>query len=118
LAKAIFVRKMNNAIDQLLKIKHPIKWVIFLYLGFVGITMTLWLIVWLLSALMKVPDLAIGLKFIDQLTNMTFIGFVCFIGGCFIDLNKNGIPDGIESKIDIKKPLDNLLGLKSHPDNG
>ena len=112
MAKAIFVQKMNNAIDQLLKIKHPIKWVIFLYLGFVGITMALWLIVWLLSALMKVPDLAIGLKFIDQLTNMTSIGFICFVGGCLVDLNKNGIPDGIESKIDIKKPLDNLLGLK------
>ncbi len=112
MAKAIFVQKMNNAIDQLLKIKHPIKWVIFLYLGFVGITMAIWLIVWLLSALMKVPDLAIGLKFIDQLTNMTSIGFICFVGGCLVDLNKNGIPDGIESKIDIKKPLDNLLGLK------
>ena len=117
MAKAILVQKMNKAISQLLKIKHPIKWVIFLYLGFVGLTLFLWLMVWLLSAICKVPDLAIGLKFIDQLTNMTSIGFICFIAGCFIDLNNNGIPDGIECKIDIKKPLDNLLGLKQkHPD--
>lgn len=113
MAKTVIVQKMNKAIDQLLKIKHPIKWVIFLYLGFVGFTMAIWLFVWLLSAIMKVPDLSIGLKFIDQLTNMTSIGFICFIGGCLIDLNNNGIPDGIESKIDIKKPLDNLLGLKT-----
>lgn len=114
MAKAIFVQKMNNALKHILQIKQPILWIIFLYLIFVGITLLIWLAIWLMSAFYKVPDLAIGLKFIDQLTNMTFIGFICFIGGCFIDLNKNGIPDGIESKIDIKKPLDNLLGLKKN----
>ena len=113
MSKAIIVQKMNRAIKNLLKIKYPIKWIIILYLGFVGISLVLWLITWLISAICKVPDLAIGLKFIDQLTNMTSIGFICFVAGCFIDLNHNGIPDGIESKIDIKKPLDNLLGLKS-----
>ena len=117
MSKAVIVQKMNRALRSIQQIKHPIKWVVFLYLGFVGITLALWLITWILSAICKVPDLAIGLKFIDQLTNMTSIGFICFIAGCFIDLNKNGIPDGIESKIDIKKPLDNLLGLKQHPDN-
>ena len=118
MAKAFLVKKMNHALNQISKIKYPIKWIIFLYLGFVGITLAIWLIIWLLSAICKVPDLNIGLKFIDQLTNVTSIGFICFIGGCFVDLNHNGIPDGIESKIDIKKPLDNLLGLKTHPDNG
>lgn len=118
MAKAVIIQKMNRALKQISKIKNPIKWVVFLYLGFVGLTLLLWLIVWLFSAICKVPDLSIGLKFIDQLTNMTSIGFICFIGGCLIDLNNNGIPDGIESKIDIKKPLDNLLGLKQHPDHG
>ena len=115
---------MNHAINQLQKIKHPIKWIMFIYLGFVGISLLLWLITWLLSAICKVPDLAIGLKFIDQLTNMTSIGFICFVAGCFIDLNNNGIPDTIENKIDIKKPFDNLLGLRpnnkttqTHPDH-
>ena len=112
MAKSFLVRKMNKALRQLQQIKNPIKWIIFLYLFFVGLSLLIWLIAWILSAFFKVPDLAIGLKFIDQLTNMTSIGFICFIAGCFIDLNNNGIPDGIESKIDIKKPLDNLLGLK------
>lgn len=116
MAKAILVQKINRIIKNINQIKQPIICIILVYLGFVGATLLLWLLMWLLSAILKVPDLSMGLKFIDELTNMTFIGFICFIGGCFIDLNKNGIPDGIESKIDIKKPLDNLLSLKTHPD--
>lgn len=112
MAKAYLVQKMNRALHHIQQVKSPIKWIILLYILFVGTSLCLWLGAWLLSAVIKVPDLNIGLKFIDQLTNMTSIGFICFIAGCFIDLNKNGIPDGIESKIDIKKPLDNLLGLK------
>ena len=113
MSKAMLVQRMNKAIKQIQQIKNPIIWIVVFYLSFVASTLLIWLIAWLLSAFMKTPDLAIGLKFIDELTNMTFIGFVCFIGGCFVDLNKNGVPDGIESKIDIKKPLDNLLGLKA-----
>lgn len=116
MSKAVIVQKMNAALKHIQQIKNPIVWIIVFYLSFVASTLLLWLCCWILSAFYKVPDLNVGLKFIDQLTNMTFIGFVCFIGGCFIDLNKNGIPDGIESKIDIKKPLDNLLGLRKHPD--
>lgn len=114
MSKAVIARKMNQMLNQFQQIKHPIKWIVLLYVGFVGLTLLLWLIIWLISAICKVPDLSIGLKFIDQLTNMTSIGFICFVAGCFVDLNKNGVPDGIESKIDIKKPLDNLLGLKDN----
>ena len=116
MTKIIIAKKMNQILKSLNKIKKPVLWLILFYLGFVSITLFIWLLLWLTSAIIKVPDLAIGLRFIDELTNMTFIGFICFIGGCFVDLNKNGIPDGIESKIDIKKPLDNLLSLKTHPD--
>lgn len=117
MAKSILVQKMNCALRNIQKIKDPVKWILIAYLGFVGITLVIWLIAWLLSAFIKAPDLNIGLKFIDQLTNAAFIGFVCFIAGCFLDLNNNGIPDGLECKIDIKKPLDNLLSLKQkHPD--
>ena len=121
MAKATIVQKVNSFFNSVSKIKNPIKWVVALYICFVGLALVSWLFIWLLSAFFKVPDLTVGLKFIDQLTSMTSIGFVCFIAGCFVDLNNNGIPDGIECKIDIKKPLDNLLGLKqtnSHPDNG
>ena len=117
MAKTVLVQKMNKALRQIQKVREPVKWVLIAYLSFVGITLAIWLIVWLLSALIKVPDLSIGLKFIDQLTNAAFIGFVCFGAGCFLDLNKNGVPDGLECKVDIKKPLDNLLSLRSHPDN-
>ena len=112
MAKAILVQKLNKALRNIQKIKNPIILIIASYLLFVGTTLIIWLFTWLLSAICKVPDLTIGLKFIDELISATFIGFICFIAGCFIDLNNNGIPDGIESKIDIKKPLDNLLGLK------
>lgn len=117
MARVIIAQKMNQILKNLNKIKQPALWLILFYLGFVSVTLFLWLLLWLISAIIKVPDLTIGLKFINEITNVAFIGFICFIGGCFVDLNNNGIPDGIESKIDIKKPIDNLLSLRKHPDN-
>lgn len=81
--------KLNN-------MQKPIQWIIIGYFILVLLLVLTYYIAWLYlwqGGKAALPDL---LAIIKEMIGPAMIGFVTFIGGCFVDLNNNGVPDRLE----------------------
>ena len=76
-----------------------IKWITRIYIGSVAILLLTWYGSWWFKTYsMGMPDLSSLQQFINTTVGSTFITFIAFIAGLFIDTNQNGVPDSIEGK--------------------
>ena len=76
-----------------------IKWITRIYIGSVAILLLTWYGSWWYKTYsMGMPDLSSLQQFINTTVGSTFITFIAFIAGLFIDTNQNGVPDSIEGK--------------------
>lgn len=76
-----------------------IKWITRIYIGAVAILLLTWYGSWWYKTYsMGMPDLSSLQQFINTTVGSTFITFIAFIAGLFIDTNQNGVPDSIEGK--------------------
>lgn len=81
--------KLNN-------MQKPIQWIVIGYFILVLLLVLTYYIAWLYlwqGGKAALPDL---LAIIKEMIGPAMIGFVTFIGGCFVDLNNNGVPDRLE----------------------
>lgn len=81
--------KLNN-------MQKPIQWIVIGYFILVLLLVLTYYIAWLYlwqGDKAALPDL---LAIIKEMIGPAMIGFVTFIGGCFVDLNNNGVPDRLE----------------------
>lgn len=81
--------KLNN-------MQKPIQWIIIGYFILVLLLVLTYYAAWLYlwqGGKAAMPDL---LAIIKEMIGPAMIGFVTFIGGCFVDLNNNGVPDRLE----------------------
>lgn len=81
--------KVNN-------MQKPIQWIVIGYFILVLLLVLTYYIAWLYlwqADKAALPDL---LAIIKEMIGPAMIGFVTFIGGCFVDLNNNGVPDRLE----------------------
>mgnify|MGYP001085098465 CR=1 FL=1 len=82
--------KLNN-------MQKPIQWIVIGYFILVLLLVLTYYIAWLYlwqGGKAALPDL---LAIIKEMIGPAMIGFVTFIGGCFVDLNNNGVPDRLEN---------------------
>ena len=82
--------KLNN-------MQKPIQWIVIGYFILVLLLVLTYYIAWLYlwqGGKAAPPDL---LAIIKEMIGPAMIGFVTFIGGCFVDLNNNGVPDRLEN---------------------
>lgn len=76
-----------------------IKYITRIYIGAVAILLLTWYGSWWYKTItIGSPDLTSLQQFINCTTNGTFLAFITFIAGLFIDTNKNNIPDALEKK--------------------
>lgn len=81
--------KLNN-------MQKPIQFIVIGYFILVLLLVLTYYIAWLYlwqADKAALPDL---LAIIKEMIGPAMIGFVTFIGGCFVDLNNNGVPDRLE----------------------
>ena len=96
------VCKSRNAVANTEK---PIKYVVLFYFAIVLLLLITYYAAWLYLFLESKAALADLLAIIQETISATMIGFITFIAGCFVDLNKNGVPDNLEGKDEEKHPL-------------
>lgn len=85
--------------------EKPIKYVVMIYFIIVLLLLITYYAAWLWLFCHNnaaLPDL---LAIIQETISTTMIGFITFIAGCFVDLNKNGVPDNLEKKEEEKPPF-------------
>lgn len=81
--------KLNN-------MQKPIQWIVIGYFLIVLVLVLTYYAAWIYlwqGDKAALPDL---LAIIKEMIGPAMIGFVTFIGGCFVDLNNNGVPDRLE----------------------
>ena len=81
--------KLNN-------MQKPIQWIVIGYFILVLLLVLTYYAAWLYlwqGGKAALPDL---LAIIKEMIGPAMIGFVTFIGGCFVDLNNNGVPNRLE----------------------
>lgn len=96
------VCKSKNAVANTEK---PIKYVVLIYFAIVLLLMITYYVAWLYLFIETEAALSDLLAIIRETISATMIGFITFIAGCFVDLNKNQIPDQFEKKDEEKPPL-------------
>lgn len=85
--------------------EKPIKYVVVIYFIVVLLLLLTYYAAWLWLFLKNNAALSDLLAIIQETISTTMIGFITFIAGCFVDLNKNGVPDNLEKKDEEKPPL-------------
>ena len=85
--------------------EKPIKYVVVIYFIVVLLLLLTYYAAWLWLFLKNSAALSDLLAIIQETISTTMIGFITFIAGCFVDLNKNGVPDNLEKKDEEKPPL-------------
>ena len=112
-AAAIMLNKIKEALLNVVckgkaavaNTEKPIKYVVIVYFIIVLLLLLTYYAAWLWlfwNNNATLPDL---LAIIKETISTTMIGFITFIAGCFVDLNKNGVPDNLEKKDEEKPPL-------------
>lgn len=91
---------INDAKAKLNNMQKPIQFIVIGYFILVLLLVLTYYIAWLYlwqGDKAALPDL---LAIIKEMIGPAMIGFVTFIGGCFVDLNNNGVPDRLEDAKD------------------
>lgn len=78
--------------------EKPIKYIVIAYFFIVLLLLFTYYGAWVYLFLESKTTLADLLVIIRETISATMIGFITFIAGCFVDLNKNDIPDQFEEK--------------------
>lgn len=115
-AAAIMLNKIKDALLNVVckgkaavaNTEKPIKYVVIVYFIIVLLLLLTYYAAWLWlfwNNNATLPDL---LAIIQETISTTMIGFITFIAGCFVDLNKNSIPDQFEKeKVQNEADFDN-----------
>lgn len=74
----------------------PMMWGITAYFAAVVVLIATYYSAWLYLCFKGDIVLADLLAIIQEMTGPAMISFVTFVAGCFVDMNKNGIPDKLE----------------------
>lgn len=82
----------------------PMMWGITAYFAAVVVLISTYYGAWLYLSFSGEIVLADLLAIIQEMTGPAMISFVTFIAGCFVDMNKNGIPDRLEEYDEKDKP--------------
>lgn len=88
---------LGTAKGKINTMQKPIKFVVIGYFVLVVILILTYYVAWLYlwqGGKASLPDL---LAIIKEMVGPAMIAFVSFIGGCFVDLNNNGVPDQLEN---------------------
>lgn len=78
--------------------EKPIKHVVIAYFALVVVLVFTYYAAWVYLFLEDKTTLSDLLAIIQETVGASMIGFVTFIAGCFVDLNKNNIPDQFEEQ--------------------
>ena len=76
--------------------KKPIKHIVVAYFAIVFVLLITYYAAWVYLFFEGETTLSDLLAIIQETIGASMIGFVTFIAGCFVDLNKNNIPDQFE----------------------
>lgn len=94
------VSYLNLVTDSMSNLKSPVMWVVMLYAIIIALGILTYLVAWVYLAYFNNIDLKSLLDFIHELVSSPFVLCITFIGGCLVDMNGNGVPDSVESKLD------------------
>ena len=91
--KDLLSRMTATAKNRINGLRQPIKWVVFLYFGMVGLLVSTYYGAWLWQ--WNEGEVALGdlLSLIREMVGTSMVAFVTFIAGCMVDTDKDGIPD-------------------------
>lgn len=103
--KDALVNVLAKGKSAVVKTEKPIKWVVVIYFFLVLVLIVTYYSAWVYLFLDGKATLADLLAILKETISTAMIGFITFIAGCFIDLNKNGVPDNLEIKDEEKPPL-------------
>lgn len=78
--------------------RQPIKWLIWCYFILVVLLVLTYYGTWLWFLYTGKAELNDLLSIIQEMMGGAAVAFVSFIGGCFVDLNGNGVPDNFEKE--------------------
>lgn len=96
--KRVVLDTIGHVKTKIPKLKHPIKWVIFLYFGLVALLVLTYYAAWIYrwhEGEVVMSDL---LSLIDEVIGTSMVAFITFIAGCMVDTDKDGIPDRFEEE--------------------
>lgn len=96
--KKVMLGTIGHVKTKIPKLKHPIKWVIFLYFGLVALLVLTYYAAWIYrwhEGEVVMSDL---LSLIDEVIGTSMVAFITFIAGCMVDTDKDGIPDRFEEE--------------------
>lgn len=96
--KQYIAQTITAAKDKINGMQMPIKWIIVGYLSLVLVFVLTYYIAWLYLWHSDKASLTDLFVIINEMVGPAMIGFVTFIGGCFVDLNNNGVPDQYEKE--------------------
>ena len=88
---------LNKITDNLIKPSSPVKSVVLAYAVVILLAIVLYMGAWIwLFYTQGKPDLPQLLSFLHEVVSSPFVLAISFLGGCFIDLDHDGVPDAIE----------------------
>lgn len=94
--KGYIGRFAGIAKQKLNDMQKPIKAVIIGYFAIVVLLVLTYYAAWLYRCYTGQIVMGDLLAIIREMIGPAMVGFVTFIGGCFVDLNNNGVPDRFE----------------------
>lgn len=94
--KGYLVQMATSAKTKMVRMRQPIKWIVFSYFGMVALLVATYYGVWLWE--WKIGEVALGdlLSLIREMVGSGMVAFVTFIAGCMVDTDHDGIPDRFE----------------------
>ncbi len=92
-----YIPKLTKTIKKKLNgISQPIKWVIISYFLLVVVLVLTYFAAWMYLFTVSKSTLNDLLLLINAMIGTSMVAFITFIAGCFVDLDKDGIPDRFE----------------------
>lgn len=96
--KGALLSVLNKGKATVTNTEKPIKYIVIAYFFIVLLLLFTYYAAWVYLFMEDKTTLSDLLAIIQETISATMIGFITFIAGCFVDLNKNGVPDTFESE--------------------